>query len=182
LIAFIMIAIIMGALFTSLKMIIVSMIPNAVPLILTAGIMGHFDVPLKPSTILIFSIAFGIAVDDTIHFLTKFRQELIRTGKPIKHVLSLTLNETGTSLLYTSVVLFFGFIMFGFSDFESTVALGLLTSISLLFALFSNLYILPALILSYEKRLNPKVELKDALIELPDVSDEDEEDPEQTNV
>jgi uncharacterized protein len=174
LIAFIMIAIIMGALFTSIKMIVVSMIPNAVPLILTAGIMGHFDVPLKPSTILIFSIAFGIAVDDTIHFLTKFRQELIRTGKPIKHVLSLTLNETGTSLLYTSVVLFFGFIMFGFSDFESTVALGLLTSISLLFALFSNLYILPALILSYEKRLNPKVELKEALIELPDDTDEDE--------
>jgi predicted RND superfamily exporter protein len=173
LIAFIIIAIIMGTLFTSFKMIIVSLIPNIIPMLITAGIMGWAEVPLKPSTILVFSIAFGIAIDDTIHFLAKFRQELKQTKTPIKKALSLTLNEMGTSLLYTSVVLFFGFSMFAFSDFQGTVSLGVLTSVSLFFALFSNIFVLPALILSYEKRLNPRHELKESVIELPDDSEEE---------
>jgi predicted RND superfamily exporter protein len=164
--AFILIAFIMGALFTSFKMILVSLIPNTIPLILICGIMGLLDVPLKPSTILVFSIAFGIAVDDTIHFLTKFRHEMKRTGLPVKQVLSITVVEMGQSLIYTSVVLFFGFLIFGFSHFEGTVALGLLTATCLLVALFSNLFLLPALILSFEKTLNPKEELEDALIEV----------------
>lgn len=173
LIAFVIIAIIMGTLFTSFKMILVSLIPNIIPMLITAGIMGWAEVPLKPSTILVFSIAFGIAIDDTIHFLAKFRQELKQTKKPIKKALSITLNEMGTSLLYTSVVLFFGFSMFAFSDFQGTVSLGVLTSISLFFALFSNIFVLPALILSYEKRLNPRHELKESVIELPSDSEED---------
>jgi predicted RND superfamily exporter protein len=172
LIAFILIAIIMGSLFTSFKMILVSLIPNMIPMLITAGIMGLAGIPLKPSTILVFSIAFGIAIDDTIHFLAKFRQELKHTRKPIKKALSLTLEEIGTSLIYTSVILFFGFIMFGFSDFQGTVALGVLTSIALFFALFSNIFVLPSLILSYEKRLNPRLELKESVLEFPN-EDED---------
>jgi len=174
LIAFVLIAIIMGSLFTSFKMVLVSLIPNTIPLFITAGIMGFFGVPLKPSTILVFSIAFGIAIDDTIHFLAKFRQELKVGKKPIKSVLSLTVKEMGSSLVYTSVVLFFGFIIFSFSEFQGTVSLGILTSISLFFALFANLFVLPALILSYEKRLNPRHELKESVIELPNENEEEE--------
>jgi len=174
LIAFVLIAIIMGSLFTSFKMVLVSLIPNTIPLFITAGIMGFFGVPLKPSTILVFSIAFGIAIDDTIHFLAKFRQELKVGKKPIKTVLSLTVKEMGSSLVYTSVVLFFGFIIFSFSEFQGTVSLGILTSISLFFALFANLFVLPALILSYEKRLNPRHELKESVIELPNENEEEE--------
>ena len=172
LIAFIIIAIIMGSLFTSFKMIFVSLIPNIIPMLITAGIMGFAGVPLKPSTILVFSIAFGIAIDDTIHFLAKFRQELKQTKRPLKKALSLTLTEMGTSLLYTSIILFFGFIMFAFSEFQGTVSLGILTSVSLFFALFSNIFVLPSLILSYEKRLNPRHELKESFIELPDEDDD----------
>lgn len=174
LIAFVLIAIIMGSLFTSFKMVLVSLIPNTIPLLITAGIMGFFGVPLKPSTILVFSIAFGIAIDDTIHFLAKFRQELKVGKKSIRSVLSLTVKEMGSSLLYTSVVLFFGFIIFSFSEFQGTVSLGILTSISLFFALFANLFVLPALILSYEKRLNPRHELKESVIELPNENEEEE--------
>lgn len=163
--AFIIIALLMGMLFTSFKMILVSLIPNMIPLLITCGLMGHFGVPLKPSTILVYSIAFGIAVDDTIHFLTKFRHELRRSKKSVADVLSITIKEMGQSMIYTSVVLFFGFIIFTFSNFQGTVALGLLTSVTLLVAMFSNLFVLPALILSFEKRLNPKAELDDALIE-----------------
>lgn len=171
-IAFVLIAIIMGSLFTSFKMIIVSLVPNTIPLLITAGIMGWAEIPLKPSTILVFSIAFGIAIDDTIHFLAKLRQELTYTRKSLKRALIATLQEVGTSLIYTSVVLFFGFIMFAFSDFQGTVALGILTSISLFFALFANIFVLPALILSYEKRLNPRHELKESVITLPNENEE----------
>ena len=174
LIAFILIAIIMGALFTSFKMVLVSLVPNAIPLLITAGIMGWANVPLKPSTILVFSIAFGIAIDDTIHFLAKFRQELKQSARRSIHKsLSVTLKETGTSLVYTSVVLFFGFIIFGFSEFQGTVALGILTSLSLFFALFANIFVLPALILSFEKRLNPRLELKESVLELPDENEDE---------
>jgi uncharacterized protein len=172
LIAFILIAIIMGSLFTSFKMMVVSLVPNTVPLLITAGIMGWSGVPLKPSTILVFSIAFGIATDDTIHFLAKFRQELKRSKKSIKSALSSTIQEVGTSLVYTSIVLFFGFIIFAFSDFQGTISLGILTSVSLFFALFSNIFVLPSLIMSFEKRLNPRTELKESVIELPNENEE----------
>lgn len=172
LIAFVIIALIMASLFTSVKMVLVSLIPNVVPLLITSGIMGHLGIPLKPSTILVFSVAFGIAVDDTIHFLAKFRQELKTPNVPLKHAVTLSLKETGISMIYTSIVLFFGFIMFGFSTFQGTVALGLLTSLTLLVALFSNLLLLPSLLLSYEKRLNAREELKESVIEYPSEDDE----------
>jgi predicted RND superfamily exporter protein len=163
--AFIIIALLMGMLFTSFKMIVVSLIPNTIPLIITCGLMGHFGIPLKPSTILVYSIAFGIAVDDTIHFLTKFRHEMKVGNMPISQMLSITVKEMSTSMIYTSVVLFFGFIMFTFSNFQGTVALGALTSITLLVAMFSNLFVLPALILSFERGLNPKKELEEVVLD-----------------
>jgi predicted RND superfamily exporter protein len=146
-------------------MILVSLLPNIIPLLITCGLMGHFGIPLKPSTILVYSIAFGIAVDDTIHFLTKFRHELKLGNRSVDEVLAITVKEMSQSMIYTSVVLFFGFIIFTFSNFQGTVALGALTSITLLVAMFTNLFVLPALIKSFEKGLNPKVELEDAVIE-----------------
>ena len=164
--AFIIIAFLMGMLFTSFKMILVSLIPNMIPLIITCGLMGHFGIPLKPSTILVYSIAFGIAVDDTIHFLTKFRHELKHhANRSIQQILSVTIKEMSMSMIYTSIVLFFGFIIFTFSNFQGTVALGALTAITLLVAMFSNLFVLPALIKSFEKSLNAKLELDEAVIE-----------------
>ena len=143
----------MAWMFSSYKMVFISLIPNIIPLLLTGAIMGIFGIALKPSTILVFSIAFGISVDDTIHYLAKYRQELIATNGSIKKSVYAALKETGVSMLYTSVVLFFGFFIFIASDFGGTVALGLLVSITLLVAMLSNLLLLPALLLTYEKSL-----------------------------
>ena len=105
--------------------------------------MGYLGVAIKPSTILIFSIAFGIAVDDTIHFLAKYRQELITNNWEVKKSVYNALRETGVSMFYTSIVLFFGFSVFTVSNFGGTVALGALVSATLLFAMLSNLLLLP---------------------------------------
>jgi predicted RND superfamily exporter protein len=142
--------------FSSYKMVLISLIPNLIPLLLTGAVMGFFGIALKPSTILVFSIAFGISVDDTIHFLAKYRQELILNKGLIKKSVFASLQETGVSMLYTSVVLFFGFFIFIASDFGGTVALGLLVSITLLIAMLSNLVLLPALLLTYEKNLSSR--------------------------
>lgn len=151
LVAIIVISILMSILFRSIKMVLISLIPNMIPLLLTVGIMGLFSIPLKPSTALIFSIAFGIAVDDTIHFLSKYRQDLkIYNGNVLKAV-TRALQEAGVSMIYTSIVLFFGFVIFAFSNFGGTVALGILTSITLLFAMVTNLTILPALLITISK-------------------------------
>ena len=146
-----LISIFMAWMFRSSRMVIVSLIPNLIPLLLTAAIMGYFSIPIKPSTILVFSIAFGISVDDTIHFLAKYRQELIASNWNIKKSVFNALKETGVSMIYTSVVLFFGFFVFVASDFGGTQALGLLVSITLFFAMLSNLLLLPALLLTLEK-------------------------------
>ena len=146
-------------------MILISLIPNIVPLIITAGIMGFAGIPLKPSTILIFSIAFGIASDQTIYFLTRYRQELRSTTWTISQIVSDTIKETGLSMIYVALILFFGFGIFAASSFGGTVALGLLLSITLLVALISNLTLLPALLLSLEKR-NQKEKIKKGLVEL----------------
>jgi predicted RND superfamily exporter protein len=148
----VLISIFMAWMFSSYKMVLISLIPNIIPLLITGAIMGFFGIALKPSTILVFSIAFGISVDDTIHFLAKYRQELISNNGAIRNSVFASLKETGVSMLYTSVVLFFGFFIFIASDFGSTVALGLLVSITLLIAMLSNLLLLPALILTYEKK------------------------------
>ena len=173
--AFIIIAGIMALLFANVRMIIISMIPNLIPLLLTAGIMGFFGIPLKPSTVLIFSIAFGISVDDSIHFLAKYRQELFANKFFVPVAISHSIRETGASMVYTSIVLFFGFVIFVFSDFGGTVALGLLTSLTLMFAMLTNLTVLPALLMVFDsgkrnQNFHPLIEHYEFYIE-----DEDEE-------
>jgi predicted RND superfamily exporter protein len=140
----------MAVLFSSFRMIIISLIPNVIPLLITGGLMGYFGIPLKPSTALIFSIAFGISVDDTIHYLARYRQELFFNKFNVSKSVTASLMETGTSMMYTSIILFFGFIIFAFSDFGGTVALGILTSTTLLCAMFTNLIVLPALLISFD--------------------------------
>jgi hypothetical protein len=149
--AVLLIASFMAWMFRSKKMVIVSLIPNLIPLITTAALMGIFDIPIKPSTILVFSIAFGISVDDTIHFLAKYRQELGATNWSIRAATVLALKETGRSMIYTSIILFFGFGIFTVSSFGGTVALGALVALTLLVALFSNLILLPSLLLGLER-------------------------------
>lgn len=151
--AIFLISLFMAYLFRSFKMIVISLIPNLLPLIVTAGLMGYLGVPIKPSTILVFSIAFGISVDDTIHFLAKYRQELQANNWKIRKSVFNALRETGVSMFYTSIVLFFGFSVFMISSFGGTVALGGLVSATLLFAMLSNLLLLPALLLSLEKTI-----------------------------
>ena len=141
----------MAIMFSSWRMVIMSLIPNVIPLIFTAAIMGFVSIPIKASTILVFSIAFGISVDNTIHFLAKYRQELNTTNWDIGKSVVLALKETGVSMLYTSVVLFFGFGIFSLSSFGGTVALGVLVSFSLLVAVTSNLFLLPFLLASFER-------------------------------
>jgi predicted RND superfamily exporter protein len=156
-------------------MILVSLIPNLLPLIITAGLMGFLGVPIKPSTILVFSIAFGISVDDTIHFLAKYRQELIVNNWKIKKSVYAALRETGLSMLYTSIVLFFGFSVFTISSFGGTVALGALVSVTLLFAMLANLLLLPALLLSLEKSIANKETLRKPSLEIIPNNEEDED-------
>ncbi|MCK5781423.1 MAG: MMPL family transporter [Flavobacteriales bacterium] len=159
--AVLLISLIMAWMFRSPKMILISLIPNLLPLFITAGLMGYFGVPIKPSTILVFSIAFGISVDDTIHFLAKYRQELKASNWAIKPSVFSALSETGKSMFYTSIVLFFGFLTFTLSSFGGTQALGGLVSITLLIAMATNLLLLPALLLSLEKRISNKTDFKE---------------------
>jgi len=149
--AIFLISVFMAIMFSSWRMVIVSLTPNVIPLIFTAAIMGYFGIPIKASTILVFSIAFGISVDNTIHFLAKYRQELKTTNWDIRRSVVLAMKETGVSMIYTSVVLFFGFGIFAFSGFGGTVAMGVLVSITLLVAVTSNLILLPSLLISLEK-------------------------------
>ena len=166
--AIILIASLMSVLFSSVRMVLVSLMPNLLPLLTTAGLMGFFGIPIKPSTILIFSIAFGISVDDTIHFLAKYRQELKHHKWNIKEAVYLALQETGVSMIYTSIILFFGFGVFTVSSFGGTIALGTLVSITLLFAMMADLILLPSLLLSLDKSLTTKAFKKEPLIEIMD--------------
>ena len=168
--AILLIAIFMAYMFRSFKMIVISLIPNLLPLIITAGVMGFSGIPLKPSTILVFSIAFGISVDDTIHFLAKYRQELIANKWKIKTAVYVALRETAVSMFYTSIVLFFGFAVFMSSNFGGTVALGGLVSVTLLFAMLANLILLPSLLISLEDSVSNEKVIKAPKINI--VSDE----------
>lgn len=159
--AIVLIAIFMAYMFRSFRMIIISLIPNIFPLLITAGMMGFLGIPIKPSTILVFSIAFGISVDDTIHFLAKYRQELMTNRWKIQKSVYAALRETGVSMFYTSIVLFFGFSVFLISDFGGTKALGGLVSMTLLFAMLSNLILLPSMLLSLERNIARKEILKE---------------------
>ena len=150
--AIFLIAGLMAYMFRSAKMIFVSVITNILPLCITSGLMGYLGIPLKPSTILVFSIAFGISVDNAIQFMAKYRHDLKMNGGKIKKSVFSALQETGVSTFYTSIVLIFGFAIFTLSSFSGTVALGGLISCTLLFAMFANLLVLPALVLTFEKK------------------------------
>ena len=172
--AIFLIAVFMAFMFRSFKMILISILPNILPLLITAGLMGYFGVPLKPSTILVFSIAFGISVDDTIHFLAKYRQELQANNWHVKKSVYAALRETGVSMFYTSIVLFFGFLVFTVSSFGGTQALGGLVSITLLFPMTSNLLLLPSLLLTLESKIANKETLKEPTISILPLDDEEE--------
>ena len=149
--AILLIAGLMAYMFRSWKMIFASVLTNILPLCVTSGLMGYFDIPLKPSTILVFSIAFGISVDNAIQFMAKYRHDLLQNSGKIKKSVFSALRETGISTFYTSIVLIFGFAIFTLSSFSGTIALGGLISVTLTFAMFANLLVLPALVLTFEK-------------------------------
>ena len=153
--AFLLIALCMLYLFRSFMILVCSLLPNVIPLVITGGIMGWVGVPIKPSTVLIFSVALGIAIDITIRFLVNYKQELPHQQYDIKKTVIETIHGTGISIIYTSLVLIAGFIIFCFSGFGGTQALGWLTSVTLITATFTNLVLLPALLISlihYRKR------------------------------
>ena len=171
--AFFLTALLIGFMFRSFKMILVSIIPNLLPLLLTAGIMGFFDIPLKPSTILVFGIAFGLSVDDTVRFLAQYREELKKNNWKIRKSVYATFNDAGLSMFYTSIVLFFGFSVFMLSSFGGTIALGGLISLTLLFGMLSNLMLLPALVLTLNKTLANEQEFIEPMIDIIEPSDEE---------
>ena len=149
--AFLLIAICMIFLFRSFPILVCSLIPNIIPLFITAGIMGWTGVALKPSTVLVFSVALGIAIDVTIRFLVNYKQELPHLNYQVNNTLIQTIRHTGISIIYTSLVLVAGFIIFCFSDFGGTKALGWLTSLTLIVSTLTNLVLLPALIKTFIK-------------------------------
>lgn len=169
--AILIITILMAMIFSSARMILISLIPNIIPQILTAGMMGYFDIPIKPSTILIFSIALGISVDNTIHFLSRYRLHLKQNDWNIYNSVLGALTETGYSMIYSAIVLFFGFFIFTLSSFGGTEALGYLVSFTLVVALLSNLFVLPALLLTLDQRALSK-SFKEPYLEVFDEEDD----------
>lgn len=165
LLAIVIITVLMALLFTSIRMILISLVPNIIPLILTAAMMGYIGISIKPSTVLIFSIALGISVDNAIHFLSRYRLQLLINNWEIKPSVISALRETGFSMVYSSVVLFFGFIIFTLSSFGGTESLGYLIAFTLVVALLSNLFILPSLILSLDHWITTKT-FKEPLLEI----------------
>ncbi|MDQ3111177.1 MAG: MMPL family transporter, partial [Bacteroidota bacterium] len=166
-IAIVLILLLGIVLFRSVWIVVLSKLPCLIPLVITAGIMGFLGIPFKSSTILIFSIAFGIASDGTIYILTEYRQQL-RKLSPANYskAVSIALRETGVSMVYTNTILFFGFAIFVLSSFGGTVALGILLSITLIVSLATNLILLPCILLSLEKRTASKAFLKEPMIEI----------------
>ncbi|MEI6677426.1 MAG: efflux RND transporter permease subunit [Mariniphaga sp.] len=175
LIAIVLISLLMALLFSSLRMILVSMIPNIIPLLITAAIMGFAGIPIKPSTIIVFSIALGISVDNAIQYLSRYRHELKITNGAIRQSAISALHEAGFSMIYTSIVLVLGFSVFIVSGFGGTQALGILISTTLLIAMFFNIMVLPSLLLTLDKRLTSKA-FTEPIVEIYDDEDLDEYD------
>src|SRR5690606_17514637 len=162
----------MALLFSSLRIMIVAMIPNMIPLLLTAGIMGFVGIPIKPSTMLVFGIALGIAVDNAIHFLARYRLELQLSNNDLEASVDRATREVSVGIIYTSAVLLAGFGLFAFSHFGGIKAMGVLTTITLCVAMLTNLLVLPSLVLSLNKRImakqfgGPRLEIVDEEDEL----------------
>jgi predicted RND superfamily exporter protein len=172
-IAIVLISLLMALLFSSVRMILVSMIPNLIPLLVTAAIMGFTGIPIKPSTIIVFSVALGISVDNAIQYLSRYRHELKVTNGSIKKSAINALREAGFSMIYTSIVLVLGFSVFAISGFGGTQALGVLISTTLFIAMFFNIMILPSLLLTLDKRLASKA-FEEPIVEIYDDEDLDE--------
>ena len=181
LIAFGLVGLVVLLLFRSVRTVFFALIPNLVTLIITAGIMGYFNIPLKPGTALIYVIALGIDGDNSIHLLAKFRQELAANGQRVLEAISVTLSEAGTSMIYTSIILFVGFSIFAFSEFGGTRALGVLMSASLLITNFSNLILLPCLLVTFEHARNETISRK-ALVHHYDENYHEEDDDLELNL
>ena len=167
-IAVFLISLIMAFLFTSARMVFMSLVPNILPQMVTAACMGYFGISLKPSTILVFSIAYGISVDATIHFLAGYRDELKKHALNYKQAVIISMKETGISMIYTAIILFFGFGVFAASDFGGTVALGTLVSLTLFVAMLSNLILLPSLLLSFDQWITTKSFKKEPMLRIMD--------------
>lgn len=151
--ALIVISLILLYQFRSGRLLLISLLPNLIPLFITGAIMGFLHISIKPSTVLIFSIAYGMCVDFTAYFMAKYKQDLVKNSFDIPKTVTASLKESGVSMIYTAVILFAGFFIFTFSKFGGTANMGLLTSITLVVAVFNNLLLLPALILLFEKGL-----------------------------
>jgi len=154
--AILLISVFMAVMFKSLRMVIISVLPNILPLLITAGLMGFFGIPIKMSTVLVFSVAFGISVDTAIHFLAKYRQELLCPGVSSEAAVINAIKEVGVSIVYTVIILFLGFGIFVASDFGGTVAMGILVSITLFVAVFSNLLLVPSVLMAKSKKTKSK--------------------------
>jgi predicted RND superfamily exporter protein len=152
LLALLMIIVCMAFLFRSWRIVVISIVTNLIPLVITAGVMGFFGIPLKPSTVLVFSIALGIAIDVTIRFLVNYKQDLPKNNYNIQETVKQTIQETGISIIYTSLILAAGFVVFLVSQFDGTKALGYLTALTLFMAMITNLTILPALLVWFDKQ------------------------------
>jgi uncharacterized protein len=174
LIAIVMISLLMALLFSSFRMILVSMVPNIIPLLITAAIMGFTKIPIKPSTIIVFSIALGISVDNAIQYLSRYRHELKLTNGAIKHSAISAIHEAGFSMIYTSIVLVLGFSVFIVSGFGGTQALGILISTTLFIAMFFNILVLPSLLLTLDKRLASKA-FTEPIIEIYEGNNEEQD-------
>ena len=177
--AILVIALFLFIMFRSVKVTLLSLIPNVIPMIVTAGVMGYFGVPIKPSTILVFSIAFGISVDDTIHYLAKYSQELKHTNGNIGVSVKNALSETGMSMIYTSIILVLGFGIFIISAYGGSRSMGILVSTALFVAMFSNIVLLPSLLMTLEHHFNKKV-FKEQFIQI--YNEEDEIDLEELKI
>ena len=173
--AIVLIASFMAWMFRSKRMVLIALVPNVIPQIITAAIMGYFGIPIKASTILVFSVAFGISVDNTIHYLAKYRQDLQATNWDMLSSVVLALKETGQSMIYTSIILFFGFGIFCLSSFGGTFALGALTAITLFAAMLANLILLPSLLLTMEHSITKKTFRAEPLLQIYDEEEDIDE-------
>ena len=174
-IAVALISLLMALMFRSVRMIVVSMVPNLIPLLVTAAIMGYSGIPLKPSTLIVFSIALGISVDNAIQYLARYRHDLKASNMNIAASAVNALREASFSMIYTSIVLVLGFIVFTVSDFGGTKALGILISTTLFVAMFFNMVVLPSLLMTLDKYAVTKAFTEDAIIEMYDEEEEEGE-------
>lgn len=143
--AILIVSLLMALLFRNWKMLFISLVPNIVPLLLAGALLGFLGIDLEAGTSIVFAVIFGIAVDDTIHFLSKFK--LARNkGKSVEESLHITFLETGKAIVLTTVILFFGFLVMLFSIHPPSVTIGLLISLTLFSALISDLALIPLLI------------------------------------